>query len=87
MKKMLLSVTALFATCMAFSQSYPKQPDPAIVRVEYYKKPEVKPDSEKKEAVNQPATKEEKSQPSPEILKKEEKVKNTGRTAVAQNNK
>lgn len=87
MKKMLLSVIALFAAGMAYSQSYPKQPDPATVRVEYYKKQEVKPDAAKKEAVNQPAPKDEKNQPSPEFLKKDEKVKNSGRNAVAQNNK
>lgn len=87
MKKMLLSVSALFAVTIASAQSYPKQPDPSVVNVVYYKKEAVKEIPKKEETATQQPAREEKPQSEQEAIRKEDKVKNATRNAVAQNNK
>ena len=88
MKKIILSLSALFAVSIASAQSYPKQPDKTIVQYVSYQKPAAEPKQENAtqgdanaEAKN---TKEAQAQPA---AKKDEKIERGTNPAILNSNK
>lgn len=89
MKKILLSLSALFAVSLASAQSYPKQPDRTIVEYVEYQKPaaeepalEAK-DVDKSEVKNTQA----KQEAQPAAKKEDDKIQKATNPAVLNNKK
>lgn len=86
MKKILLSLSALFAVSVAAAQSYPKQPDKTVVEYVNYQKPaEVPKEEVKAEEVQAKDAKTEKAQPA--ARKEDNKIQKATNPAILNSNK
>ncbi len=89
MKKILLSLSALFAVSLASAQSYPKQPDKTIVEYVEYQKPAVEePAAEVKEGNNTEVKNAQGKQEVQSAVKKEDdKIQKAANPAILNSNK
>jgi hypothetical protein len=86
MKKIVLSLSALFAVSLASAQSYPKQPDKTVVEyVNYYQKPAENPKEEVKQEEVQNADK--KTEKQPAVKKEDNKIEKATNPAILNSNR
>lgn len=86
MKKIVLSLSALFAVSVASAQSYPKQPDKTVVEYVNYQKPAETPKEEvKAEETQAKDAKTEKVQPA--AKKEDDKIQKATNPAILNSNK
>jgi hypothetical protein len=87
MKKIILSLSALFAVSLASAQSYPKQPDRTIVEYRNYQKPAAEPKEEGEVKEESTEAKEAKADIKPAAKKEENKIQKANTSAILNSNK
>ena len=87
MKKIILSLSALFAVSIASAQSYPKQPDRTIVEYRSYQKPAAEPKEEGEVKEENTEATQAKEDVKPAAKKEESKIQKANNPAILNSNK